>query len=120
MADSDRADWIVPTQIAVGNGASIFIQVPVIAGQIYVDVIPAVGGGSLYIAGYGISRGATSSLGQKALTPTLVLAASFGFGIPYATAPYRVSGPAAFWLAAGGATVVVQLAYGCRNTSNEL
>lgn len=112
-----EVDWIVPNQLVIPSGTS-HTFIPVIKGQLYVDVMPVVGGGSLFITGYGISRGTTTSLTQTALTPTLVNGASLGFAIPYGT-PYKVYGPAAFWMIASGATTTVMLAYGCRNTNQE-
>jgi hypothetical protein len=118
MSDFDRPDWVVPTQLNVGTGTTLGTFVPIIAGQIYVDLLP-LSGGSVFINGWGISRGTTTTLSQKALTPTIIVGIS-GFPLAYGAVPYRIPGPAAFWLNAPSATTVVALAYGCRNTLNEL
>lgn len=117
-------EWYIPAILNIPPGGSLATFVPVKAGQMYVDVL-AISGGSVFISGFGISRAAGTLNSQNALSPSFITNASLqicgisGPPLLASSPPFRINGPAAFWLSAGGATTTVLLGYGAHSNSYE-
>lgn len=107
MARESEPDMCQPDNVNVGTGASVFIAVFPVPGQVAISLQMRGTSGLLEIAGGGPSFFYGSTINIASFTPSLLANGSGWLISPGAI--LTINGPAAFWLSSGGSTAQVSL-----------